>query len=53
MYMSGLRCIVGDQLDSIIDRSKLGFGGLVKDDELLGRAVDVLESMAGRSKSMN
>ena len=34
--VSRLRGVVGDELNCVVDRPKLGFGGLRKDDELLG-----------------
>lgn len=45
--MSGLRCVVGEELYDLTQGSKLGFGGLGEYEKAFAGVVDLTEVAAG------
>ena len=48
--MGRLACVVGDDLDGVLQGTKLDFGGLVEDWQFLRCRKDVMEVVAGESE---
>ena len=45
--MGRLACVVGDNLDGVLEGTELGFGGVVEDWQFLRCGKDFVEVLAG------